>query len=73
MPPARLTNDDISTLIDTSDEWITTRTGIRERRVSHVSVSLLAQVAAQRALAAAGRSEKARAVRDRAYRACGLR
>ncbi len=56
VPPARLTNDDISTLIDTSDEWITTRTGIRERRVSHVSVSLLAQVAAQRALAAAGRS-----------------
>ena len=56
LPPARLTNDDISTLMDTTDEWITTRTGIRERRVSHVSVSTLALVAAQRALAAAGRS-----------------
>ncbi len=56
LPPARLTNADISSLMDTTDEWITTRTGIRERRVSHVSVSTLALVAAQRALAAAGRS-----------------
>jgi len=56
LPPARLTNEDLSTLMDTSDEWISTRTGIHERRVSHVSTSTLALVAAQRALAAAGRS-----------------
>ena len=36
LPPAVLTNADIATFLDTSDEWITSRTGIRERRVSHV-------------------------------------
>lgn len=53
VPPAILTNDQIATIIDTSDEWIRTRSGIRERRVSHVPGSDLAAVAAQRALAAA--------------------
>ena len=53
VPPAILTNDEIATVIDTSDEWIRTRSGIRERRVSHVPVSDLATVAGQRALAAA--------------------
>lgn len=54
LPPAVLTNDDLGTLLDTSDEWITTRTGIRERRISHVSLEELAYVASMRALAAAG-------------------
>ncbi len=54
MPPAILTNDDISTFIDTSDEWIVSRTGMKERRISHVPVSDLAHVASARALAAAG-------------------
>jgi 3-oxoacyl-[acyl-carrier-protein] synthase-3 len=54
LPPAVLTNDDIATVIDTSDEWIRTRSGIRERRVSHVACSELASVAGLRALAAAG-------------------
>jgi len=53
VPPAILTNDEIATIIDTSDEWIRARTGIRERRVSHVPVSDLATIAGQRALAAA--------------------
>lgn len=53
MPPAVLTNDEIASIIDTSDEWINSRSGIRERRVSHVPCSDLASVAAQRALAAA--------------------
>ncbi len=30
LPPAVLTNDDIATVVDTSDEWITTRSGIKE-------------------------------------------
>ena len=34
MPEKVLTNDDLSKLVDTSDEWITTRTGIKERRVA---------------------------------------
>ena len=54
MPPAVMSNDDLASVIDTSDEWIRTRSGIRERRVSHVPVSDLATVAGQRALAAAG-------------------
>jgi 3-oxoacyl-[acyl-carrier-protein] synthase-3 len=54
MPPAVLTNEEMASVIDTSDEWIRTRSGIRERRVSHVPVSDMASVAGFRALAAAG-------------------
>jgi 3-oxoacyl-[acyl-carrier-protein] synthase-3 len=54
VPPAVLSNADLETLTDTNDEWITTRTGIKERRISHVEVSELSAVAAQHALAAAG-------------------
>ncbi len=54
LPPAVLTNDDLSTILDTSDEWIVSRTGIRERRISHVGLEELGYVAAMRALAAAG-------------------
>jgi 3-oxoacyl-[acyl-carrier-protein] synthase-3 len=54
LPPAVLGNDGFASFLDTSDEWITTRTGIRERRVSHVSLGELGHVAARRALAAAG-------------------
>jgi 3-oxoacyl-[acyl-carrier-protein] synthase-3 len=54
MPPAVLTNEDLSTFLDTSDEWITTRTGMKERRVSHVSAIEMATVASARALACAG-------------------
>jgi 3-oxoacyl-[acyl-carrier-protein] synthase-3 len=58
MPPAVLTNDAITSVIDTSDEWIRSRSGISERRVSHVPSSDLATVAGQRALAAADISVK---------------
>lgn len=54
MPPAIMTNSDMASVIDTSDEWIRSRSGISERRVSHVPVSTMASVAGQRALAAAG-------------------
>ena len=33
LPERVVTNSDLETLVDTSDEWITTRTGIKERRV----------------------------------------
>lgn len=52
-PPAVLTNADLASVIDTSDEWITTRSGIKERRISHVSNAEMATAAARRALAAA--------------------
>lgn len=54
LPPAVLTNNDLATLFETNDEWITTRTGIKERRISHVPLDELAFVASERALAAAG-------------------
>ncbi len=53
LPPAVLTNDDLSTFLETSDEWIMQRTGMKERRVSHVSAIAMATVASQRALACA--------------------
>ena len=34
VPEKVLTNDDLSRIVETSDEWITTRTGIKERRVA---------------------------------------
>ncbi len=54
VPPAVLSNTDLEKLTDTSDDWITTRTGIKERRISHVETSDLATVAGLRAIAAAG-------------------
>ena len=59
LPPAVVTNDDLATFLDTSDEWITTRTGMKERRISHVGVSELGYVAAARALACADLDPKA--------------
>ena len=34
VPEKVLTNQDLEKLVDTSDEWIVTRTGIRERRIA---------------------------------------
>ncbi|HEX9243039.1 MAG TPA: ketoacyl-ACP synthase III [Anaeromyxobacter sp.] len=59
LPPAVLTNDDLSTFLDTNDEWIHSRTGMKERRISHVSVGELAHVAAARAVACAGLAPEA--------------
>ena len=54
VPPVKLTNADLEQMVDTSDQWIDERTGMHERRISHVEVTDLAEVAAKRALAAAG-------------------
>ena len=54
LPPAILTNQDLATFLPTDDEWITSRTGMKERRISHVPGIELAIVAAQRAVACAG-------------------
>jgi len=43
LPPAVLRNEDLTQLFETSDEWIFSRTGIRERRISHVSLEELAR------------------------------
>lgn len=56
VPDRVVTNADLERMIDTSDEWITTRTGIRQRHVvgPGESTSTLATEAAKRALGAAG-------------------
>ena len=56
VPERVLTNDDLSKIVDTSDEWITTRTGIKERRIAaeDEATSDMASKAAARALESAG-------------------
>jgi len=49
-----MTNDDMAKIIDTSDEWIFSRSGIRQRYYSHVATGEMAWLAAERALASAG-------------------
>jgi len=55
-PSRIMTNDELSRLVETSDEWIRTRTGIRERRIAESSerASDLGAEASRRALADAG-------------------
>lgn len=57
LPETIVTNDELAKIVDTSDEWITERTGIRQRRRASADepVSDLAVAAARRALEAAGR------------------
>lgn len=56
LPSKVVTNHDLEHLVDTSDEWITTRTGIKERRVldNGMATSDLALEASQKALEDAG-------------------
>ena len=55
-PAQVLTNADLERMVDTSDEWIVTRTGIRERRVAaaHETTASMGAVAALRAIRTAG-------------------
>ncbi|MDR7866921.1 MAG: beta-ketoacyl-ACP synthase III [Sporomusaceae bacterium] len=56
VPEKVVTNRDLERLVDTTDEWITERTGIRERRIAGEgeTTSAMATRAAERALADAG-------------------
>jgi 3-oxoacyl-[acyl-carrier-protein] synthase-3 len=59
LPSTKLTNFDLEKIVETSDEWIRTRTGIKERRIAlHEKTSDLAIKAACRALKDAGISAK---------------
>ncbi|GAA1672388.1 beta-ketoacyl-ACP synthase III [Glycomyces endophyticus] len=62
LPPRRVTNADLAERLDTSDEWIASRTGIRERRWADPGVSTgdLATEAGLRALKSAGLGDDAR-------------
>lgn len=56
VPERVLSNADLEKIVDTSDEWITSRTGIKERRIAapNEATSDMATKAAQRAIEAAG-------------------
>ena len=63
LPERVVTNDELATMMDTSDEWIRQRTGIRERRFvdfdkEPMGASDLATRAAERALENAGVSKE---------------
>ena len=56
VPPRIVTNHDLAKTLDTSDEWIVERTGIRERRIAQPeqSVAMLSREASERAMERAG-------------------
>jgi 3-oxoacyl-[acyl-carrier-protein] synthase III len=56
VPATFLDNQSLTELVETSDDWITTRTGIRQRRLAKPSETLaeLATAASRQAIAVAG-------------------
>jgi 3-oxoacyl-[acyl-carrier-protein] synthase-3 len=56
VPERVLSNADLERIVDTSDDWIRTRTGISERRIAapHETTATLGAIAAKRAIATAG-------------------
>lgn len=55
LPPRVVTNEDLSKIVDTNDEWIVTRTGIKERRISEgEDTSCIASKASKLAIKRAG-------------------
>ncbi|MBI5048099.1 MAG: ketoacyl-ACP synthase III [Deltaproteobacteria bacterium] len=59
VPPRVIKNQDLERMVDTSDEWITSRTGIKERRIAdHETTNEIATKTAKNALKAAGISPK---------------
>ncbi len=58
-PSAVLTNHDLETILDTNDEWITSRTGVKERRIAEAPLSEIGTIAAKHALAAADKDPQA--------------
>lgn len=55
LPETVVTNDDLSKIMDTSDEWISSRTGIRERHIAKdETTATMSAEAAKKALAQAG-------------------
>lgn len=56
LPEKILTNKDLESMVDTTEDWILARTGIRQRHICapHESASSMAEIAARRAMEAAG-------------------
>ena len=66
LPEKKLSNRDLEAMVETSDEWIFSRTGIRSRHIAaeNETTSDLALAASQRAISAAGIDPYAAAVSD---------
>ena len=66
LPEHVVTNDDLAKIVDTSDEWIVSRTGIKERRFAREGENLtqFAVEAARQAIARAGIGRRTGAVPD---------
>ena len=60
VPDNIITNKDLEKIVDTSDEWIITRTGIKERRIADATMATsdMATIAAEKAIDNAGLSAK---------------
>jgi len=58
VPDYVLNNKELEELVDTNDEWIISRTGVKERRIAHTSLSDMGTIAAQHALASANKDPK---------------
>lgn len=60
IPKSVMTNNDLAKMVDTTDEWITERTGIKQRRIAETSMATsdLALEASKRALRSAGLKPK---------------
>src|SRR5688500_2467767 len=60
VPERRLTNDDLSKMVETNDDWLTQRTGIKERRIAGEgeTTASLGTAAARRAIESAGLEPK---------------
>ena len=56
LPPSVTTNADLESIVDTSNEWITTRTGIKERRLAGNEISA-AQMGAKAGVDALDKSD----------------
>jgi len=54
VPPTVMSNDDLAQVVETSDEWIRSRSGIERRHYSHLTTGEMAWQAAEQALVAAG-------------------
>ena len=48
VPPVIMTNDDMGKIVDTNDEWIFSRSGIRQRHYAHVSTGKMAWLACEK-------------------------
>ena len=58
LPETVVTNDDFAKIVETSDEWIVKRTGMKERRITEQPTWIMAKRAAEAAIADAGISPK---------------